>query len=832
MKKRVLPLVLALAFVLPFSARGMEATVQNPGLFYEETMELCRSGRGYCNERCFDSGEYTLLINDYQGIGHDNEAGYMRVIYKAGSQMEEGTILTLPFPKRYDYTSACSEPDTLELSEDRKTLSYSYYLENTLTFEKEVYREPGVYLYTVDLPSGEVVETVEPLTYENSLHTFTNAQGFTAEKVLEGDQGAAVLRWSPYYSNLRDYELYLIRKTGTPVVQRLLLPSTAAADGRYPTGRAPDEMFLSEDGSVLTYVYSFEEALFNAEGEVLHDSGTYTYTVDTATGELAVEHIPLPSSPADPVFSDVPDGSWFAPAVEICAREGIMVGTSADTFSPDGILTDVECLTLGWRLYDQARGGDGSVPKAPENWGAITLKSDNGLVDVSGYLGEDRWRRFQCYDRDEDANYDHLSLHLGMSWEFGETYAPCGSRQEPTGATLIFEGVEHRGQIYLDRRGVASGRPPDCSLVFLAEDEELNQALLDSMAFAVTPGQWWRDLSWAIQQESGGSGRWDYDRFPIHASGAESYRAGFAQVLAAVTDLPKRYDVPQIPEFARNEDKEYAYRLYEAGILGGVDEYGTFQEYKSLTRAEAATMVTRVLDESLRLTQPPRPMPQEGVDYTLTYLMEGKGDGWQEHSYPLYPVMEMDEEGWPHSLGMLTLDGCLVPWPEGWEGEFQYFSSQGETMSITLRDVTGSDRQDMKGIMDRNGNWLVEPGRYLWASPLAQGGFYGPGPWDESLETYAWYDILDEDGHPIDRVERFEELEELLGAGEDTWENWGGLTLPGSWYHDCLYYSWPDGTPATNWLDSAGRIGPDGKGFVEKDGKIYRIAFTAQNEEK
>ena len=65
----------------------------------------------------------------------------------------------------------------------------------------------------------------------------------------------------------------------------------------------------------------------------------------------------------------------------------------------------------------------------------------------------------------------------------------------------------------------------------------------------------------------------------------------------------------------------------------------------------------------------------------------------------------------------------------------------------------------------------------------------------------------------------------------DTWENWGGLTLPGSWYHDCLYYSWPDGTPATNWLDSTGRIGPDGKGFVEKDGKIYRIAFTVQNEE-
>lgn len=149
-------------------------------------MELCRSGRGYCNERCFDTEEYTLLVNDYQGIGYNNQAGYMRVIYKANSQMGEGTILPLPYPVRYDYTSACSEPDTWELSEDRKTLSYSYYLENTLTFEEEVYREPGVYLYTVDLPAGKAIETVEPLTYENSLHTFTNAQGFTVKKVLEG----------------------------------------------------------------------------------------------------------------------------------------------------------------------------------------------------------------------------------------------------------------------------------------------------------------------------------------------------------------------------------------------------------------------------------------------------------------------------------------------------------------------------------------------------------------------------------------------------------------------------------------------------------------------
>lgn len=817
--KHTLCTLLALTLMLPLPAFGVEAA---PAKAYEQAVAELRGKSCYSDETVYETDLCSVFSYSISGTSHGTW-GNLDLVYKAGSPLGEGTVVSLPLHEKGDWRVTLA-PDAVELNEDGNSLRYTYHSP-----------ELGTDVYSVDLATAEVTASHIPPTYEEIFAA--NTWGSNVERQLEAPHCTVVLMWTdlpgvPEPEHVRDYVLALISKESVEPEQQSrlpILPSTVAVKGEYaywyPTDRAPDEMFLNEDGSVLTYVYSFEDALFNAEGELLHDSGTYTYTVDTATGELAVEHTPLPSSPADPVFSDVPAGSWFEPAVEICTREGIMLGTSADTFSPDGILTDAECLTLGWRLYDQARGGDGSVPKAPENWGAITLKTDNGLVDVSGYLGEDQWCRFRYYDWDEDANYYHLSLHLGMSWEFVEIYAPCGTRQEPTGATLIFEGVEHRGLVYLDRRGVASGRPPDCSLVFLTEDEELNQALLDSMAFTVTPGQWWRDLSWAIQQESGGSGHWDYDRFPINASGAESYRAGFAQVLAAITDLPKRYDVPQIPEFARNEDKEYAYRLYEAGILGGVDEYGTFQEYTSLTRAEAATMVARVLDESLRLTQAPRPMPQEGVDYTLTYLMEGKGDGWREHSYPLYHVMEVDEEGWSHSLGMLTLDGRLIPWPEGWEGEFQYFPNQGETLSITLRDVTRSDRQYMRGIMDRNGNWLVEPGRYLWVSPLAQGGFYGQGPWDESLGTYAWYDILDGDGHLIDRVERFEAVEELLGTGEDTWENWGGLTPPNGGYPNCHYYSWPDGTPATNWLDRGGRIGPDGKGFVEKDGKIYRIEF-------
>ena len=48
-----------------------------------------------------------------------------------------------------------------------------------------------------------------------------------------------------------------------------------------------NDLTWSEDGRTLTYVYHFDEAL-----EDLHDAGTYTYTVDLATGELSVELLP------------------------------------------------------------------------------------------------------------------------------------------------------------------------------------------------------------------------------------------------------------------------------------------------------------------------------------------------------------------------------------------------------------------------------------------------------------------------------------------------------------------------------------------------------------
>lgn len=81
---------------------------------------------------------------------------------------------------------------------------------------------------------------------------------------------------------------------------------------------------------------------------------------------------------------------------------------------------------------------------------------------------------------------------------------------------------------------------------------------------------------------------------------AEATRLDFVTLLAAV--LPEALLSPINSEFTLPDtDSADVLRFYRAGILTGNDKYGTFSPDKTLTRAEAAAMVSRVARENLRL---------------------------------------------------------------------------------------------------------------------------------------------------------------------------------------------------------------------------------------
>ena len=420
-------------------------------------------------------------------------------------------------------------------------------------------------------------------------------------------------------------------------------------------------------------------------------------------------------SDKDISFTDVPAGSWFEKGVMTCAQEGIMVGVGEGTFLPDATLTEAECVMLAYRLYDKSQGGDGSVMKRPERYRYIKLATDDGLFTHEGDGGDrSKW---------DTGHPVYAGGGLYLYPKNIEGSIPGLSMESNVAATVTVDGVGYKGHLEIFYQGQM--RPT--VLAFVAETLEENNLVAHAATITET-GHWWSDLGYTLEKR----GLLD-SVFPSYdLSDREAERYVFADLLGAVTDLPKKFDVLSIPDVGRESD-DHIYKLYEAGVIGGLDAYGTFGSTKTLTRAEAAVMVARILDESQRLTAPHKPMPKEGEGYTLTYLMDGIFASWyMQDTYPYCVVGDFGEGGFTaFPVGLLTLEGEYTPW---------------------------SDE--------------------LW-----------------------------------------QEKEKDIKAPED-WRNWGSLDTDG------CYYRRGDGTPATKRFDWCGKIGPDGRGFVQKDGKLYRIEFT------
>ncbi len=573
---------------------GLSLPCSAAGMTYEEAVAELRGGSHYnsSSDWTYETDDCTVFVFD-NGGGMRAPHNRIAIIYKAGSLPGEGVCLEQEYP----YAPLLIRgPDRLELSEDRKTLTYAYLLEEDV---EAVSLKAGIYTYTVDLPAGTTKSSYAPFSQDGVADVLSGSPYHTLESRLDGPFGSVILRWSNCVSpdeegnSLQDYELVLVRGE-EPFSQKLILPSTTLTDTAYaPTHLAPDSMTLTEDGKALTYIYTFDSPLVRHSGEVLHEAGTYTYTVDMTTGELSVSHTEGTVQPGrEGGFSDVPAGSWFEEGVKTCAEKGIMVGTAPDIFSPDVELSNAECVMLAYRLYDTAHGGDGSLLKAPEDWGYLKIETDDGKLKHEGFSG-DRNVWDTAYVRHEDT--DRLNLRP-KDEEMLDTF--IGYYYPPQGATVTLEGVEYRGTV----QWVREIAYVTYYLVFTPEDESVNDLLLSSTQIPAGD-KWWRDLSYTLRE------RELEDLFSSNLSGNPAYRITFAHLLynAIGEQLEPLCKVDKIPDLPRAEENESVYRLYEAGILSGVDETGSFDPYKTLTRAEAAVMVARSLDPSLRI----RTAPQE-----------------------------------------------------------------------------------------------------------------------------------------------------------------------------------------------------------------------------
>ena len=90
----------------------------------------------------------------------------------------------------------------------------------------------------------------------------------------------------------------------------------------------------------------------------------------------------LPASAVS--FTDVPDGAWYAAAVEAVSDGGVMSGTSSTTFSPDQLVTRGMVVTVLWRLSGSpAPAGASSFPDVLDWYyyaDAVAWAEENGIA--------------------------------------------------------------------------------------------------------------------------------------------------------------------------------------------------------------------------------------------------------------------------------------------------------------------------------------------------------------------------------------------------------------------------------------------------------------------
>ena len=283
-----------------FTAEAFAEAFPEPKSYEEALAELTGQEFFQVDQR-IETPTCTILTGAVGGVPHAPYT-YLYLVFKAGSEPGEGTVVSLPTVPDNAWGST-SSPDTWEVSKDQTTLTYTYRFDEALESDGRVWHEAGTYRYTVDLTTGTVEEEVETPTLDDTLAWFAQ-EGYTVEKTLDAPACTVVLCYRTFKNTDAagnvvhegvDYELYLVYKAGGSQAEgarrELPLPLTAtettAAGTTYAeTDRVPDTMELSADGATLTYSYHFDAALADKGGNPIHSAGTYRYSVDLATGAV------------------------------------------------------------------------------------------------------------------------------------------------------------------------------------------------------------------------------------------------------------------------------------------------------------------------------------------------------------------------------------------------------------------------------------------------------------------------------------------------------------------------------------------------------------------
>lgn len=133
---------------------------------YDEYMASLERIIGYYEFQRRETEACTVVLYG-QGTPRGNIMSLLAV-YKPGSALGDGKVVSLPLPDQWGSLFTSTEPVEFSLSGDGKTLTYSYHFDERLAFpgdspeEERVAHEAGTYRYTTDLTTGETELEIVP----------------------------------------------------------------------------------------------------------------------------------------------------------------------------------------------------------------------------------------------------------------------------------------------------------------------------------------------------------------------------------------------------------------------------------------------------------------------------------------------------------------------------------------------------------------------------------------------------------------------------------------------------------------------------------------------
>lgn len=461
--------------------------------------------------------------------------------------------------------------------------------------------------------------------------------------------------------------------------------------------------------------------------------------------------LPSPALAAEDAvrFSDVPADAWYAPYVEVCTQTGVIQGTGGGQFEPQQAMQFWTGTAMLMRLHHVLHGGDGILPAPPEDWPPIWVEDEAGqvLFAVDDFAG------------------------LGWGWDTTTLFFRTQQAQEldRTTGTIRLGARQFAGKFSLDKK------EDDRIILTLSGYSRHDRTVIEDIFARWAIRDRYELPDWLVNA-------WFYglsnglDKAILVSSDADAFATALYQVCG---ELPARFSVEYVPHFDREKYPEI-YSLREAGIWNWPNEAQTWSEFDNpiFTRADAAVMVARVLDESLRLESDPDALPHEG--YTLTYLMDGEPPEhyWRNPATITYPVIPLEE-------GLLTVTGQVVPWP----------CPEGRP---SIRECY------------REGEYL-QAAFYTPQEPVRTNSRYGAAGCCRGPDLYGWIDSSGQLAAPLSSHYDTDPPESPVFERPYTPSEQG------------IYYAGE--RPVSQKFDWCGDLNQDLQGFVGLEGKIYRIEF-------